>query len=469
MQYLKRRRQTWFARVTVPLHLREALGRPEIVRTLGTRDLNEAKRKLHAVVAAIQRDFAAAETNRGALPTSPEYILAAATEARQQVTSGAASAEAAEVGFDAAVDLHLDRLRKKHGEDEQGDPLIPDAHAQAIRLAHRVLAGESITLLSAQTEAHLTEIAGSIRAQTLADKRKALQALRDWLGADLEVTAVNRKLAGRYLTESLMKRGRAAKTTKTELSHISSCWNWMLSRGVVEENPWLRMGSSLPASKRGTEAPRRPWTDEEVLTLLQQTPTNDPLWSLSALAMYTGARIEELCSLKVADVDGSALRIREGKTAAAVRMVPIHRAIAPLVKQLVREASDGWLIPGLLPGGRDQRRSAGASKRFGWHIRHHLKLNDPALTFHSLRHSFLHRCEIGGVPQPTAALLVGHSRGDSLTYSKPGHGYSPGLPLPELAKAIEKVTYGAADGLVRRLSGAVRVTVRSRRRYRRAA
>ena len=149
-----------------------------------------------------------------------------------------------------------------------------------------------MTLLSAQTEAHLTEIASTVRKTTLEAKRKALLALRGWLGADVEVTAVTRKVAGRYLTDSLMRRDRAAKTTKTELSHVSACWNWMLARGVVEVNPWLRMSASLPKDKRGSESPRRAWTDAEVLPLLKNTPTNDPLWPLAALAMYTGCRIE---------------------------------------------------------------------------------------------------------------------------------------------------------------------------------
>lgn len=435
------------------------MGREEIVRTLGTRDLGVAKRKLHAVLADIQRDIAAAEANRLLPPDSAEYVLEAAREARAAVAKGLMTEDAAEVSLDMTVEKHLDLLRDKHGTDAEGDPRIGDGHVRAIQLAHRVFAGEPVTLLSVQAEAHLTEIASTIRKTTLASKRKALQAFRDWLGADVEVATVTRKQAGRYLTESLMKRQRAAKTTKTELSHISSCWNWMLARGVVEVNPWLRMGSSLPTNKRGTEAPRRPWTDEELVALLKDTPTNDPMWTLAALGMYTGARIEELCSLKVADVTGAALRIREGKSAAAVRTVPVHPVIAPLVKNLVARASDGWLVPGLLTGGRDARRSAGVSKRFGWHLRHRLKIDDTALTFHSLRHTFTNRCEVAGIPEPTSKLLTGHARA-SLTY---GH-YSKGLPVAELAKAVAKITYGAADEIVKRAAGKVKITVRSHRR-----
>jgi integrase len=158
-------------------------------------------------------------------------------------------------------------------------------------------------------------------------------------------------------------------------------------------------------------------------------------------------------------VVSSVLHVREGKSAAAVRDVPVHPVIAPVVSQLVKTATDGWLVPGLLTGGRDARRSAGASKRFGWHLRHHLKLTDPTLTFHGFRHSFTNRCEIAGVPEPTTKLLTGHARG-SLTY---GH-YSKGLPVTELAKAVAQVTYGAADALVKRTAGKVQITVRSRRR-----
>lgn len=465
MRYLKRRRQTWFARVTIPQHLRATMGREEIVRTLSTRDLSVAKRKLHAVLAEIQRDIAAAEANVVLSPESAEYVLQAAREARAAVDKGLMTEGAAEVALDMTVEKQLDLLREKYGVDDEGDPLIDEGQTRAIKLARRVFAGEPVTVLSAQAEAHLTEIASSIRRTTLASKRKALQAFRDWLGTDMEVTAVTRKVAGRYLTDSLMKRQRAAKTTKTELSHISSCWNWMLARGVVEANPWLRMGSSLPTNRRGTEAPRRPWTDAEVLQLIKNTPTEDPLWSLSALALYTGARIEELCSLKVADVVGNVLRIREGKSSAAVRDVPVHSTIAQLVQRLVKTASDGWLIPGLLTGGRDARRSAGASKRFGYHLRRGLKLTDTALTFHSLRHSFVNRCEVAGVPLTTTALIVGHAgaRG-GLTYGQKGSSYSGGLPIAELAKAVEKVSYGAADALVKRTSGRVKITVRSHRR-----
>ena len=42
--HLKRRHQTWYARLAVPPSLRAAIGKSEIVRSLHTRDLREANR-----------------------------------------------------------------------------------------------------------------------------------------------------------------------------------------------------------------------------------------------------------------------------------------------------------------------------------------------------------------------------------------------------------------------------------------
>src|SRR5579864_7174114 len=101
MRYLYKRRQGWYARVAVPLHLRTTLGRADVVRTLGTSDLALAKRKLHGAVADIQREFMAAEANRVLPPESAEYVLSAAKEARAAVNSGLQTEEDAERGLAA--------------------------------------------------------------------------------------------------------------------------------------------------------------------------------------------------------------------------------------------------------------------------------------------------------------------------------------------------------------------------------
>src|SRR5690606_10533288 len=65
---------------------------------------------------------------------------------------------------------------------------------------------------------------------------------------------------------------------------------------------------------------------------------------LPRMGFYTGARISELCSLRLTDIQQHqqvwCLVIREGKNRNAAREVPIHSELLPLVKQQVQRAKD---------------------------------------------------------------------------------------------------------------------------------
>jgi hypothetical protein len=65
------------------------------------------------------------------------------------------------------------------------------------------------------------------------------------------------------------------------------------------------------------------------------------------------------------------------------------------------------------------------------------------------------------VPVSTVKLIVGHDRED-LTYG----GYSPGVSLPELTKAVSKVTYGALDAYIKGAASAVKVDANKSQRRR---
>jgi integrase len=166
-------------------------------------------------------------------------------------------------------------------------------------------------------------------------------------------------------------------------------------------------------------------------------PTDDPLHALVRIAFYSGMRREEIANLRGRDievVDGvTVMQVREGKTASAIRSVPVHPAIAHLVTDV---APDAYAVP--LPatkGGQDGRRAAAAGSRFS-----RLKADwgfDASLNLHGARRAFLKRLESAGVAQNIAETLVGHAR-RSLSYGR----YSDGADLAVLAEAVERVSYG---------------------------
>lgn len=457
--YLYRKGETWYVRLMVPKASRKVLGKTKYVRSLKTRDKAEANRLKHAALAELNRELAEALAALTADPHSARTLLRLAEEERRRVESGEVNPERAEVDFRAAVDLFLEREAKRRGTDKDtGHPLISEADEGVIRAAHAVMAGEGVTLLERAAELYLNEVSATVRKQTVREKERALEKLVRWLGPAQDVRKVTRRVAGRYVTTKLVPEGKAPKTTRDEIGHLSAFFAWLDRRGEVEGNPFYRVSGSVRESTRGTKPKRRPWKDDELLTALQGIPTGDPLWPLVAIGAYSGMRREEIALLRAEDIEGNTWTVKAAKNQSSIRTVPIHPAIRPLVKSLSEASTDGFLIPGLLSGGADAKRGHLVGKRFT-DMRRGLGITDPALNLHTLRNAFLQRCEEAGVPLPTAKQLCGHKRQDQ-TYG----GYSPGGSLGMLEKAISKITYGKVDAHVRKVGREVTVTKLSRPR-----
>lgn len=195
------------------------------------------------------------------------------------------------------------------------------------------------------------------------------------------------------------------------------------------------------------------------MKVLSGISTEDPLWSMVAIAAYSGMRREEVARMRVEDIDEMTWTVKAAKNQASIRTVPIHPVLRPLVRNLASKSYDGFLIPGLLTGGADNKRGHMVGKRFT-KMRHDLGITDTALNFHTLRNAFIQRCEEAGIELSTAKKLAGHKRTDQ-TYG----GYSPGGSMEMLAKTIRKVTFGSeVDGMVKVVGKTVEVTKQSRRR-----
>lgn len=161
------------------------------------------------------------------------------------------------------------------------------------------------------------------------------------------------------------------------------------------------------------------------------------LRNLIQLAAYTGARIEELCSLKVTDVIKvdrvNCLSISDAKTEAGNREVPVHPHIADLVNELIESSNDGYLISGLTFNKYGQRSNA-IGKRFG-HLKTALSFGQSHV-FHCFRNTVATQLENAGVPEGVAADIVGHEK-KTMTYGL----YSGGTSAKIKLDAVKKIKY----------------------------
>lgn len=232
-----------------------------------------------------------------------------------------------------------------------------------------------------------TSLQGRQRDQYASDIRQA-----PWLTVEgCTRVAVQRWVSGQTVSP---------KTVRRKLSAYRTYWRSMRSHGLTETpHPFadLILASPKSISKRDAFGPA------EVVRLW--IAADGPLRDLIMLAAHTGARIEELCQLRTSDIESNCLMIRDSKTQAGIRAVPIHSAIADLVHRLVDQAQDGWLIPSTADNQYGER-SVPHSKRFG---RLKSKLGfPPTKVFHSVRKTVATMFQDAGCPEHIAADILGH-------------------------------------------------------------
>jgi integrase len=160
-------------------------------------------------------------------------------------------------------------------------------------------------------------------------------------------------------------------------------------------------------------------------------------WALGQLILigaYTGARIEEICSLKklIINLENKSIQITDAKTEAGLRDIPIHQMLLPVVNELMSN-NDEYLIANLTKSKFDDRSNA-IGKRFG---RLKAKLGySKRHVFHSIRKTFTTQLENAGVNENITADIIGHEK-PRMTYGL----YSGGTNIEVKREAISKVSY----------------------------
>jgi integrase len=186
---------------------------------------------------------------------------------------------------------------------------------------------------------------------------------------------------------------------------------------------------------------------------------------LPLLAIFTGARLEELGQLRPSDVDQVTYPDGEGrdrsawvisikedrndglriKNAASERRVPVHLALEQLgflrFVTAAKMAGQDRLFPAL-KANIYGRVTAKWGEWFSLYKRAECGITDRRMVFHSFRHTFKHYARHVGIVEGVQRQLMGHSSSDAADDYGSGHtlyqlveGMAlyriPGLNLPE--------------------------------------
>lgn len=372
-QYLQRLGQSWYLRVKVPRALQGQVGNTHIRRALGTRDLDEAVRRKWAALAQVRAYLqalpAAQAGPRPPLPKLPAASGAFAVNCNPPSPPGLQLTAHAPAFTDAGLDGLLERW---------------------------------------------LDSSGCLKT-TRFQRRQAYAELREFLGGDRTPDGVTAALAAEYVDEHLKRSADSPSTRRRKLSALGAFWGWMASRRFVPPgtNPWkgFRLSNQDVERKRPK---KRPYAMPELVRLFSGSPTYPALREVMALGLYTGARIDELCSLTLSDIRwerGAAfLRIAKSKTHAGARTLAVLHPVPVAILKARSHRSDApasQLFPELRGGGYDKKLSWHVGQAFRYH-RNKQTLGGET-DFHSLRRTFITRLENLGVDQVHIARYVGHA------------------------------------------------------------
>ena len=314
--------------------------------------------------------------------------------------------------------------------------------------------------------------------------RQSLAELEAWLKArnlPMLFETIDRTLAYEFRDKELAKRH--PETANSLLSGLRKYWDWVIDRGKVQGvNHWRAVKTF---SKLKTKSDRqRAFRDSELKALFApQEGTAEKLRQqllpLMSLALASGARLSELCALRVREVmTGDALKHKchdldisysdcphgalffrvtedQGKTISAERLTPVHSAVAGMVAKLAHgKKLDDLLFPDdrrKRKGSTDRPYSFSLTQKFE-RYRMACKVHDregdrtrSRVTFHSFRHSFIDARTkvlaegVTGFNHYTVADVVGHSKGD-MPLPMTAENYSASAPIKARIACVEAVS-----------------------------
>ncbi len=285
------------------------------------------------------------------------------------------------------------------------------------------------------------------KPSTRSKNELAMERLLAYLGEDdVTLLSIDRRQVKGFIT-SMLGEERTKQTIANYLSGLSAIWHhaeYSMEEELPNGNPFKGHQLKPKATVRSYDQ----FSREDVEAIFEATAKSEGIYYLlPRLGFYTGARIDELCSLKVTDIIQRqgiwCLAIREGKNQNATREVPLHSEIkSAVLEQLEQAKAIGavYLFPEAEASTRrDGKKSPKFSQWFARLSKQVVERGDRKLGFHSFRTTAITIMGDAGQREEIIVWVTGHERG--LTTAN--KVYNRGPTYRTRLKAVESIRLDA--------------------------
>ena len=421
-QNLELRYKTYFAVLTVPKDVQYILGKKRFFKTTGTGDIKVAQAKSELFVIKWKSEIANAR-----LKVDDPDIKSALELNQMLKASNKDSFHRSQI---------LDVIEK------ETDRLKDETHELMSETFNQISLGKSKMLKAYVLEWEKNQRENKLQEKSIAQMKSDLNHLFETLPS---TNLITNEYCDLWIKNHAQTESLSASSVTRIIAACRNFYKFLQEVGVFQEhsvNPF-KVPTAFKKSKRPNAKLKNridswiAFSKNELESIYEASLENDDdeLSKLIKICSYTGARIEEICSLKVDHIDLSisTITIADAKSKAGNRVVPIHPKIKSLITKMTMESSNKFLFNSLTEN-KYKDRSNAIGKRFG-RLKKKLGYGKQHV-FHSIRKTFTTELERNDVPESITADIVGHEK-QTMTYGL----YSAGSSLEQKRKAIIKVRF----------------------------
>ena len=288
-------------------------------------------------------------------------------------------------------------------------------------------------------------------AKTLEDKERTFAEFQGFF-QDSDINAFDADTAIAYKNR-LLAANASASRINAKTSFLRDLFAYAINNNLYfTTNPFEKVRVSSKTKLKQQVESYREFTDDDLKLIFAEAPyrefMNKPDYHwLPLLALYTGARVEELASLSLNQIkkDGGIhyFEIEKAKNLNSIRKIPLHRQIETsgflAYVDSVRAQGATMLFPHLTAGKNGYSKNM--SRRFGAYL-DSLKISDSRKVFHSFRHTFITRMTELNVHPVLVMSMVGHYAQAKVDLSAPHVvNYQHEKPLSVLKQTIDRLEF----------------------------